>query len=373
MLLLFAKSLAIGLAVAVPMGPMGLLVVRRTLARGFVHGLEGGFGIATADGSYAAVAAFGLVAVTTFLVRQQALFQVGGGAALLWLAWGILRRPAPAADAATGRSGGGFAVMFGLTLANPTTILSFVAIFASLGPLTRGNDWVAASVMTAGVFLGSLAWWIALTGASPGAPAHLDRVMIWLNRGGGALIAAFGLVALVAGLSHRPHERPVTRASRRARPACCTWAMPSRRCRLAPRAPGGRALPAAHRGHRHRPLPARVRGGDPGRPGLARPRLGRPVRRQSRASRRLPRGARPARRRWICVYPCFCTRAAKSRPRSPRRRRAARRHGPRRGLIYPGTCRAPRRRPSARSGSPPATTSRAAPRRGEGRGAGRRR
>jgi putative LysE/RhtB family amino acid efflux pump len=201
MLVLFLKSLVIGLAVAAPMGPIGILIVRRTLVRGFARGMEGGAGVAAADGAYAAMAAFGLTAVTALLVDLQLWLQLGGGLVLLWLGWRILRRPVPQDGADEGRVGGGFFTLFALTLANPATILSFVAIFASLGPLTDGGDWLGAAVMTLGVFLGSLLWWIMLIGGVSLMRKRLSaRVMRWLNLGSGGLIMVFGLVALVAGV-----------------------------------------------------------------------------------------------------------------------------------------------------------------------------
>ncbi len=97
--------------------------------------------------------------------------------------------------------GGGFFTLFALTLANPATILSFVAIFASLGPLTAGDDWLGAAVMTLGVFLGSLLWWIVLVGGVSLMRKRLSaRVMRWLNLGSGCLIMVFGMVALVVGI-----------------------------------------------------------------------------------------------------------------------------------------------------------------------------
>ncbi|MBC6441288.1 MAG: LysE family transporter [Rhodospirillales bacterium] len=201
MVLLFLKSLAIGLAVALPMGPIGVLIVRRTLVLGLARGLEGGVGVAVADGLHAAMAAFGVTAVTALLAEQQTWFQAIGGAALLWIGVAIMRKPAPVQDGGKrGDVGGGFGVMFGLTLANPATILSFAAIFASLGPIADGGV-ASAIAMTLGVFLGSLGWWVVLTGAVGALRTHITAsVMLWLSRGAGALIVCFGLAALAAAV-----------------------------------------------------------------------------------------------------------------------------------------------------------------------------
>ena len=132
----FARGLVIGLAIAAPVGPIGLLCIRRSLADGFPLGFLTGLGAAAADGVYGAIAAFGLTAVSSFLVAQQRWLALGGGLALLWLGWQSIRRP-PADTAADGGGNtsraGAFASTFVLTLANPATILSFVAVFAGLG------------------------------------------------------------------------------------------------------------------------------------------------------------------------------------------------------------------------------------------------
>ena len=122
---LFARGLVIGLAIAAPVGPIGLLCIRRSLADGFPLGFLTGLGAAAADGVYGAIAAFGLTAVSSFLVAQQRWLALGGGLALLWLGWQSIRRP-PADTAADGGGNtsraGAFASTFVLTLANPATI-----------------------------------------------------------------------------------------------------------------------------------------------------------------------------------------------------------------------------------------------------------
>src|SRR3954451_5106500 len=104
----FVRGLALGLAVAAPVGPMSLLCMRQTLARGFLAGLASGLGIATADGVYGAIAAFGLVAVTDLLVGQQPWLRLVGGLVMIWLGIGAVRaRPSRAAVAITERAARG--------------------------------------------------------------------------------------------------------------------------------------------------------------------------------------------------------------------------------------------------------------------------
>lgn len=164
--MIFLKGLAFGFILAATVGPMWVLCLRRTLAFGRAAGLASGLGIAAADGLYGAVAAFGLTAVSAFLLDYQFWIGLAGGVVLLWLGFRMLVAEPPALGAALGGERPGshaaaFASTFALTLANPPTILAFAAVFASLG-LTSGAGWLPAAQVVAGVFLGSAAWWLVL-------------------------------------------------------------------------------------------------------------------------------------------------------------------------------------------------------------------
>lgn len=198
---LFARGLAIGLAIAAPVGPIGLLCIRRALAGGFPLGFLTGMGAAAADGVYGAVAAFGLTAVSGFLVAQQKWLMLCGGVALVWLGIATFRRkPAErVAETADARSlAGAFASTFALTLANPATILSFLAVFAGLG-LGAAPGTSGAVAVVAGVFLGSAAWWLFLAGAMAAFRRSVPpRAILWINRASGAALAAFGIWAIAS-------------------------------------------------------------------------------------------------------------------------------------------------------------------------------
>jgi threonine/homoserine/homoserine lactone efflux protein len=214
---LLLRGLAIGFAVAVALGPIGLLVIRRTIERGWVNGFLSGIGVATADAAYGAIAAFGLTAVTEALVGIDRPLGIIGGAVLLGLAARSLR--ATLADGATavartergpavarterGRLGGplgAWASMVGLTLTNPATILSFAALFASIGAGTGGPG--GAALVVVGVFTGSVAWWAILTGLVAGLRARLTpRVIRGLNLASALVIGAFGVAAIAIGLA----------------------------------------------------------------------------------------------------------------------------------------------------------------------------
>jgi threonine/homoserine/homoserine lactone efflux protein len=196
------RGFVLGFTIAAAVGPISLLCIRRTLAEGRVVGLASGLGVATADATYGAVAAFGLTAITQLLVDWHRVLGLVGGVFLLWLAWTTFRAvPGEAATATTTRRGlpGAYLSTLGLTLTNPMTILSFGALFIGLG--VTGGDAAGAAALTLGVFLGSAAWWVALTtvvGAmrSRITPAGLRRV----NIVSGLLIGAFAVVALATAV-----------------------------------------------------------------------------------------------------------------------------------------------------------------------------
>jgi threonine/homoserine/homoserine lactone efflux protein len=202
----FLRGLIIGFSIAAPVGPIGLLCIRRSLADGRAAGFVSGLGAATADAAYGFVAAFGLTAISGALVAQQVWLRIIGGLFLCYLGARTLTAP-PAADAAAAgaraaRRGllGAYASTLLLTLTNPMTILSFAAIFAGLGLVGSTPDYAPAALMVAGVFLGSAAWWLLLsTGASSLRARTTPAGLVWVNRASGAVITAFGVFALLAG------------------------------------------------------------------------------------------------------------------------------------------------------------------------------
>jgi len=205
---LFLRGLAIGFAIAFALGPIGLIVIRRTVERGWAIGFLSGVGVATADATYGAIAAFGLTAITALLVGIDRPLGIVGGSVLLVLAFRSLREtlaspvsPVTAAERRRFDSPlGAWASMVALTLTNPATILSFAALFASIGAGTGGAAGAMSVVL--GVFLGSVAWWALLTGAIAGLRGRMTpRVVRWLNIVSALLIGAFGLIAIGVGLT----------------------------------------------------------------------------------------------------------------------------------------------------------------------------
>jgi threonine/homoserine/homoserine lactone efflux protein len=194
------RGFILGFTIAATVGPISLLVIRRTLAEGRVVGLASGLGVATADGTYGAIAAFGLGAITRVLVDARPVLGLAGGIFLLWLAWRTARAtPHDPATAPPRRGGlaGAYLSILGLTLTNPMTILSFGALFAGLG--VTGGDAAGASLITIGVLLGSGTWWVVLTTVVSAlrtriTPAWIHRI----NLASGVAIGVFAVVSIAS-------------------------------------------------------------------------------------------------------------------------------------------------------------------------------
>ncbi|WP_367339189.1 LysE family translocator [Aminivibrio sp.] len=195
---LFVRGFVLGFSIAAPVGPIGILCIQRTLSGGFSSGLASGLGAATADSLYGLAAALGLSALSSFFLNWAVPLRTGGGFFLLFLgARAILSRPAhTAAQSISSRTEGIFASSvsaFFLTLSNPMTILSFSAIFTSLGPV------FSPVLLVAGVFLGSAAWWLTLCGIVWKLGAMLSpAAMLWIRRGSGVILVLFAVSVLFA-------------------------------------------------------------------------------------------------------------------------------------------------------------------------------
>jgi threonine/homoserine/homoserine lactone efflux protein len=197
----FLRGLLIGFSIAAPVGPIGLLCIQRTVAYGRRSGLVTGLGAATADGLYGAVAAFGLTAISGFLVGQQFWFRLIGGIFLVYLgAKTFLSKTAEKAASSGHKSlfrDYGSTVF--LTITNPMTILSFAAVFAGLGLANAGGGRTSPALMVAGVVLGSALWWLALSAGVSLLGRNLNRGSLSLvSRVSGAILVGFGIFALAS-------------------------------------------------------------------------------------------------------------------------------------------------------------------------------
>lgn len=198
------KGGGIGFLVAAPVGPIAMLCIRTTLERGRLAGIASGLGAAVADTIFAAIGAYGISFVGSVLASEEHWLKLIGG--LFLIAFGIhLGRKRPnivAEDEREVPKGlvADFAMTLALTLANPATILSFVGLFAGVSGL-RGFALDTIPALLIGVLIGSAAWWLILSGIVGLIRHKIDAVaMLWINRGSGAAIVAFGLFTLVEPL-----------------------------------------------------------------------------------------------------------------------------------------------------------------------------
>lgn len=194
------KGLIIGFSIAAPVGPIGVLCIRRTLAEGLVSGILSGLGAATADMLYGAIAGFGLTFISSLLIDHQIWLRLIGGIFLCYL--GIktfLTTPHERAVSAKANGlVGAYTSTFFLTLTNPMTILSFAAIFAGFGVANAGGNYISAGMLVLGVFSGSALWWLILSGSVGVFRERFSHDGLrWVNKVSGIIIAGFGLFSFI--------------------------------------------------------------------------------------------------------------------------------------------------------------------------------
>jgi threonine/homoserine/homoserine lactone efflux protein len=196
------KGIAVGIVIALPVGPVGVLCLRRTLFEGPSYGFISGLGAATADTIFGIIAGFGLTIVRDFMLRFQNWFGAAGGVFLIYVGVrALLRRgdenPEPVEGEALFAA---YASTFALTITNPITILAFAAIFAKVGVSAEGG-YLDTGALVAGVFCGSLLWWLGLSFGITALRRVVRTVrLVWLNRISGAILTLSGLGLLGAAL-----------------------------------------------------------------------------------------------------------------------------------------------------------------------------
>lgn len=201
----FLKGIIVGIVIALPVGPVGVLCIRRTLFEGISFGLVSGLGAALADMLFGVIAGFGLAAIRDLILQYQDWLGEAGGLFLVYAGVRALARPLAEPEPLAGEALlGSFASAFALTITNPVTLLSFAAIFAKVG-LDRNATFGTVAVMVAGIFAGSALWWLGLS-LGIGAIRHRAHrvVLLAVNRISAAILLAGGaglLVAASLGLS----------------------------------------------------------------------------------------------------------------------------------------------------------------------------
>lgn len=196
------QGIVIGFSIAAPVGPIGLLCIRRSLNYGFLAGLVTGLGAATADAFYGFAAGFSLTFITGFLLNMKSLLHMMGGLFLCFLGWQSLKRkPADSQNSDSPFSGyiRSYVSTLFLTLTNPMTIMAFIGIFAGLGISAADNGYMASATLVAGVFSGSALWWLVLASATAMAGKRLNHGFTEkINILTGIVLILFGVWALVS-------------------------------------------------------------------------------------------------------------------------------------------------------------------------------
>ena len=201
---MLGKGLLAGLAIAAPVGPVNVLCASRTIAKGRTSGLISGLGAAAADALYGSVAGFSLTFVIDFLQREEFWIRCIGGILLVAIGGSYLVKPPRSLQAQdeSGASGADFSSTLLLTLTNPTTVLSFLAVLVALGA-GEHHPRLLTLLLVLGIFLGSMLWWVVLVAIVNWLRDRFnDRTLLWMNRIAGVAIGLFGVLTFVLGLAH---------------------------------------------------------------------------------------------------------------------------------------------------------------------------
>jgi threonine/homoserine/homoserine lactone efflux protein len=194
---LIIRGLLAGVAIAAPVGPVNVLCISRTLAKGRRAGLISGLGAAAADTLYGAIAGFSISFVIAFLIREEFWIRLVGGFLLIVIGVRYFFKHPHLPDEQRKPAHSELATAFLLNLTNPTTVLSFLAVLAALG-LTGHRDWWMTMLVVGGIFCGSMGWWILLALVADRYRNRFDdAAMLWMNRIAGVAIGGFGLVTMI--------------------------------------------------------------------------------------------------------------------------------------------------------------------------------
>lgn len=199
----FFKGFIIGFTVAAPVGPIGILVIRRTLAEGRVSGFVTGMGAAIADTVYGVIAGYGFTAVSVFLITQEFRMKIIGGIFLFYLGIKSLLSIPPEMEGVVVKKNyfNNFISTFLLTITNPATILFFLAVFSGLGLNSENTDHFLSMTLVLGVFIGSAIWWLLLSTVAGYFNSKTSRQsLVWINRVSGLVICLFGIWAIFSAI-----------------------------------------------------------------------------------------------------------------------------------------------------------------------------
>jgi threonine/homoserine/homoserine lactone efflux protein len=201
MTIIFLKGMVIGFLISLPVGPIAVLCIHRTLNEGKIHGMISGLGAATADAVYGFLAASSLSFISNFLIKEQLWFRLVGGFFLCYMGVRLLRSKLVQKDVSEDSASyfSNYVSALFLTFSNPGTFIALAAVFASLGITQTRVDYTSAGLLVSGVFIGSGIWWFILNIAAGVFLKKLDYIkLVWLNRISGIVIASFGILVLVS-------------------------------------------------------------------------------------------------------------------------------------------------------------------------------
>ena len=199
----FIQGVVLGFSIAAPVGPIGVLCIRRTLAHGMLTGLISGLGAATADAVYGFIAVFGVSAASVLLLNYQTHLRFVGGLFLLYIGYKTFKAMPSTDQVAEKAKNEGFLKAYAstlfLTITNPLTILSFAAIFTGLGVGAKGVPYISAFSLVVGVFIGSMLWWLSLSGILSVLRHNFSQRRLKLvNEISGFIIVGFGIFSLAS-------------------------------------------------------------------------------------------------------------------------------------------------------------------------------
>lgn len=204
------KGFVVGLLGSIPLGPIGVMCIQRTLSKNHKSGFVSGLGSASADLIFAAVALFSLTVVMSFIESHLVIIKALGGISVVIVGFSIFMKN-PVVQIRRNRSGKGnslwsdYLSLFFITLANPTFILIFVALFAASGINIGDMGYVGGLLTIAGVFIGASTWWFMLTmGVNFLRKSFRPRHLLWINRISGAVIIALGIAAIMSIFINTP-------------------------------------------------------------------------------------------------------------------------------------------------------------------------
>ena len=204
----FIQGIIIGLTLAVPVGPIALICIQRTLTDGRFHGIFSGIGVATADSFYAAVTVLGLTMISSVIVTHQFLFRFLAGIVLIFVGVRVfMSRPSCVCTKTVHETYfKDYLSMVGIAIANPLTLVFFLIVLPGFGIVINSTTFLSAAEFIAGVFFGSTAWWILLCGTIGSMRSRFSvKTLGLINRVSGVLISVCGagmlvLLAMMMGL-----------------------------------------------------------------------------------------------------------------------------------------------------------------------------